>query len=214
MAAARRGPVWGAADPACLMRSTHELLQPCADLRLPPPQSRWPATTTWSWSPRARGGTPLGAGLRPQPRRRLRRPAHDRVGVSLLTIGSALHDMSIIVARGWLGHCRRSPLPASPARWPACSSACPHCGLRTFYFAMTTLGFATVLTQMALAWTDVTCSGGDRHRRPVAAGPARQPDGLLPVLPRPCRAALHLDDAQHRREPFRPRASSGCATPK
>jgi ABC-type branched-subunit amino acid transport system permease subunit len=33
--------------------------------------------------------------------------------VSLLTIGA--YTTSIIVARGWLGPCRRSPLPASPA---------------------------------------------------------------------------------------------------
>src|SRR4029453_6601009 len=31
--------------------------------------------------------------------------------------------------------------------------------LRTFYFAMTTLGFATIVTQVALAWKDVTGGG-------------------------------------------------------
>ena len=31
--------------------------------------------------------------------------------------------------------------------------------LRTFYFAMTTLGFATIVTQVALAWQSVTGGG-------------------------------------------------------
>ena len=35
----------------------------------------------------------------------------------------------------------------------------PALRLRTFYFAMSTLGFATIVTQVALAWTDVTCGG-------------------------------------------------------
>jgi ABC-type branched-subunit amino acid transport system ATPase component/ABC-type branched-subunit amino acid transport system permease subunit len=35
----------------------------------------------------------------------------------------------------------------------------PALRLRTFYFAMTTLGFATIVTQIALAWQDVTGGG-------------------------------------------------------
>ena len=35
----------------------------------------------------------------------------------------------------------------------------PALRLRTFYFAMTTLGFATIVTQVALAWKDVTGGG-------------------------------------------------------
>jgi len=35
----------------------------------------------------------------------------------------------------------------------------PALRLRTFYFAMTTLGFATIITQIVLAWTDVTGGG-------------------------------------------------------
>ncbi len=35
----------------------------------------------------------------------------------------------------------------------------PALRLRTFYFAMTTLGFATIVTQVALAWTSVTGGG-------------------------------------------------------
>src|SRR5262249_61681264 len=35
----------------------------------------------------------------------------------------------------------------------------PALRLRTFYFAMTTLGFATIVTQIALAWQSVTRGG-------------------------------------------------------
>ena len=35
----------------------------------------------------------------------------------------------------------------------------PALRLRTFYFAMTTLGFATIVTQIALAWSSVTGGG-------------------------------------------------------
>ena len=35
----------------------------------------------------------------------------------------------------------------------------PALRLRTFYFAMTTLGFATIVTQIALAWQSVTGGG-------------------------------------------------------
>ena len=35
----------------------------------------------------------------------------------------------------------------------------PALRLRTFYFAMTTLGFATIITQIALAWQSVTGGG-------------------------------------------------------
>ena len=35
----------------------------------------------------------------------------------------------------------------------------PALRLRTFYFAMTTLGFATIVTQVALAWQSVTGGG-------------------------------------------------------
>ena len=77
--------------------------------------------------------------------------------VSLLTIGA--YTTSIIVARGWLG-----PLPALVVAGLAGALAgavigLPALRLRTFYFAMTTLGFATIVTQVALAWTDVTGGG-------------------------------------------------------
>ena len=52
----------------------------------------------------------------------------------------------------------------------------PALRLRTFYFAMTTLGFATIVTQVALAWQDVT-GGGIGIVGPVDAGAASIPPG-------------------------------------
>jgi ABC-type branched-subunit amino acid transport system ATPase component/ABC-type branched-subunit amino acid transport system permease subunit len=46
----------------------------------------------------------------------------------------------------------------------------PALRLRTFYFAMTTLGFATIVTQVALAWKDVT-GGGVGTPGPVFPAP-------------------------------------------
>ncbi|PZW44750.1 branched-chain amino acid transport system permease protein [Humitalea rosea] len=46
----------------------------------------------------------------------------------------------------------------------------PALRLRTFYFAMTTLGFATIVTQIALAWQDVT-GGGIGVPGPVLPAP-------------------------------------------
>ena len=58
---------------------------------------------------------------------------------------------------------------------------------------MTTLGFATIVTQVALAWKSVT-GGGVGIPGPVFPRAVRQPVGLLLLLPRP-RGALHMDDA-------------------
>jgi len=46
----------------------------------------------------------------------------------------------------------------------------PALRLRTFYFAITTLGFATIITQIALAWTSVT-GGGVGVQGPVLPPP-------------------------------------------
>jgi len=46
----------------------------------------------------------------------------------------------------------------------------PALRLRTFYFAITTLGFATIVTQVALAWTSVT-GGGVGVQGPVLPAP-------------------------------------------
>ena len=62
----------------------------------------------------------------------------------------------------------------------------PALRLRTFYFAMTTLGFATIVTQVALAWKSVT-GGGVGVPGPVFPWPVRQPVGVLLFLPRPSR---------------------------
>ncbi|ARP79427.1 hypothetical protein CAL12_00365 [Bordetella genomosp. 8] len=80
--------------------------------------------------------------------------------VALLTLGAYITS---VLAAG-------NVLPAVP---PFVALACAGVGggifglivglpalrLRTFYFAMTTLGFATIVTQIALAWQDVTGGG-------------------------------------------------------
>jgi branched-chain amino acid transport system permease protein len=54
----------------------------------------------------------------------------------------------------------------------------PALRLRTFYFAMTTLGFATIVTQIALAWQDVT-GGGIGLPGPELPAPFDTPRGLF-----------------------------------
>lgn len=80
--------------------------------------------------------------------------------VSLLTLGA--YATSVLVAGKLM-----SPWPV----WAALAAAgalgalfgvvvgLPALRLRTFYFAMTTLGFATIVTQIALAWQSVTGGG-------------------------------------------------------
>ena len=53
----------------------------------------------------------------------------------------------------------------------------PALRLRTFYFAMTTLGFATIVTQIALAWKSVT-GGGVGVPGPVFPWPFSTPWGF------------------------------------
>jgi branched-chain amino acid transport system permease protein len=53
----------------------------------------------------------------------------------------------------------------------------PALRLRTFYFAMTTLGFATIVTQIALAWQDVT-GGGIGIAGPQLPEPLNTPWGF------------------------------------
>ena len=52
----------------------------------------------------------------------------------------------------------------------------PALRLRTFYFAMTTLGLATIITQIALAWQGVT-GGGTGVPGPELPYPARRRGG-------------------------------------
>nr|WP_314073945.1 branched-chain amino acid ABC transporter ATP-binding protein/permease [uncultured Roseococcus sp.] len=54
----------------------------------------------------------------------------------------------------------------------------PALRLRTFYFAITTLGFATIVTQIALAWQDVT-GGGMGVTGPMLPAPFDTEWGLL-----------------------------------
>ena len=54
----------------------------------------------------------------------------------------------------------------------------PALRLRTFYFAMTTLGFATIVTQVALAWQSVT-GGGIGVPGPALPAPFDTAVGLL-----------------------------------
>jgi ABC-type branched-subunit amino acid transport system permease subunit len=89
-------------------------------------------------------------------------------------------------------------IAASSARLRA-DRRLPALRLRTFYFAITTLGFATIVTQIALAWQSVTGGGvGVPGRFPAAV---RFAMGLLLFLLRP-RGGLHLDDDQHRGSRF------------
>ena len=80
----------------------------------------------------------------------------------------------------------------------------PALRLRTFYFAITTLGFATIVTQVALAWQSVT-GGGVGVAGPIFPAPFDLAVGLLLFLLRPGRD-LHLDDGEYRGKPLRPRA--------
>ncbi len=76
--------------------------------------------------------------------------------VALLTVGA--YTMSVLAGVGW---------PAPPALVATGATGAlaglivglPALRLRTFYFAMTTLGFATIVTQIALAWESVTGGG-------------------------------------------------------
>jgi len=98
--------------------------------------------------------------------------------VALLTLGA--YTASVLVA-GNLG----------PA-WPALAAlgasgivgalagviiGLPALRLRTFYFAMTTLGFATIITQIALAWQSVT-GGGIGVPGPVLPDPFDTTEGF------------------------------------
>ncbi len=81
--------------------------------------------------------------------------------VALLTLGA--YTTSVLVAGNVM-----PPVPVFVAladrglRRRACSASIvglPALRLRTFYFAMSTLGFATIVTQIALAWQSVTGGG-------------------------------------------------------
>ena len=113
--------------------------------------------------------------------------------VALLTLGA--YTTSVLVAAPCAG---LSPVPGA-WRSPACVGAVagvivglPALRLRTFYFAMTTLGFATIVTQVALAWQSVT-GGGIGVAGPVFPGPFDSPGAS--TISACSGGALHLDDA-------------------
>ncbi|ALM87196.1 hypothetical protein ASB57_23155 [Bordetella sp. N] len=99
--------------------------------------------------------------------------------VALLTLGAYITS---VLAAG-------NVLPAMP---PILALACAGVGggvfglvvglpalrLRTFYFAMATLGFATIVTQIALAWQDVT-GGGIGLSGPAMPAPFDSEMGLF-----------------------------------
>ncbi|MFL5285539.1 MAG: ABC transporter permease subunit [Rhodopila sp.] len=95
--------------------------------------------------------------------------------VALLTLGA--YTASVLVARFDL-----SPFLAYAAGGVIGALAgvvvgLPALRLRTFYFAMTTLGFATIVTQVALAWQSVT-GGGIGLPGPALSAPFDTPWGF------------------------------------
>ncbi|RAI61134.1 hypothetical protein DOO78_02690 [Roseicella frigidaeris] len=80
--------------------------------------------------------------------------------VSLLTVGA--YTASVLAAGNLLEPLHPALALAAAALLGAVFGVVvglPALRLRTFYFAMTTLGFATIVTQVALAWQDVTGGG-------------------------------------------------------
>ena len=95
--------------------------------------------------------------------------------VALLTLGA--YTSSVLVERAGL-----NPFVALLAAAVVGAAAgvvvgLPALRLRTFYFAMTTLGFATIVTQVALAWTSVT-GGGIGVPGPALAAPFDSANGF------------------------------------
>jgi branched-chain amino acid transport system permease protein len=77
--------------------------------------------------------------------------------VGLLAIGA--YVASIVALRTDIGPFPALALGSAAGAVAGVIVGLPALRLRTFYFAMTTLGFATIVTQVALAWTDVTGGG-------------------------------------------------------
>ena len=73
---------------------------------------------------------------------------------------------------------------------------------------MSTLGFATIVTQIALAWQSVT-GGGIGIVRSGISGALQYGVGLLRALHRDC-GPHHLDERQCRPQPVRPRPDRGA----
>ena len=77
--------------------------------------------------------------------------------VALLTLGS--YTASVLVEKAGVPPFIAMIAAAFVGAAAGVVVGLPALRLRTFYFAMTTLGFATIVTQVALAWTSVTGGG-------------------------------------------------------
>src|SRR5262249_11981693 len=77
--------------------------------------------------------------------------------VALLTVGA--YTATILVHRFELSPYLGLLAAAGVGAVSGLIVGLPALRLRTFYFAMTTLGFATIVTQVALAWQSVTGGG-------------------------------------------------------
>jgi len=88
--------------------------------------------------------------------------------VALLTLGA--YTSSVLVERAGVHPFLALAAAAGVGATAGVVVGLPALRLRTFYFAMTTLGFATIVTQVALAWTSVT-GGGIGVPGPALAAP-------------------------------------------
>jgi len=95
--------------------------------------------------------------------------------VALLTLGA--YTASILVARTGLHPFLAFAAAGGVGAIAGVIVGLPALRLRTFYFAMTTLGFATIVTQVALAWQSVT-GGGIGVAGPVMPAPLDTPWGF------------------------------------
>ena len=77
--------------------------------------------------------------------------------VALLTLGA--YTSSVLVEKLGVNPALAMAAAAAVGAVAGVFVGLPALRLRTFYFAMTTLGFATIVTQVALAWTSVTGGG-------------------------------------------------------
>ena len=95
--------------------------------------------------------------------------------VALLTLGA--YAASALVEKLGVPPFLALPAAAAVGALGGVVVGLPALRLRTFYFAMSTLGFATIVTQVALAWTGVT-GGGVGLPGPAFAAPFDSTDGF------------------------------------